>query len=75
MSKLEDFEDIPYEDEPRYTAADVQRIIKQTEIKLRNNYMCDKLKYIEKEKEFYKNTVMAIFQNIKHFGGTSGKDN
>ena len=26
MSKLEDFEDIPYEDEPKYTLNDVQEM-------------------------------------------------
>ena len=63
MSKLEDFEDIPYEDEPRYTGAEVQEMIKQRETELKNNYVFDKLKYIEKEKDFYKGIIMTILQN------------
>lgn len=63
MSKLEDFEDIPYEDEPRYTGAEVQEMIKNAEERITKKYLLDKMNILEKEKNFYKNTIMAILQN------------
>ena len=67
MSKLEDFEDIPYEEgyanELRYTEKDVQEMIQKTEEKVRNNYAFDKLKYIENEKDFYKGIIENILRN------------
>lgn len=63
MSKLEDFEDIPYEDEPRYTGAEVQEMIKNAEERITKKYLLDKMNILEKEKNFYKNTIIAILQN------------
>ena len=63
MSKLEDFEDIPYEDEPRYTEAEVQEMIKNAEERITKKYLLDKMNILEKEKNFYKNTIMTILQN------------
>lgn len=69
MSKLEDFEDIAYEDEPRYTLKDVQKMIKQTETELKNKYVFDKLKCVEEEKDFYKGIIHAILQNKEYING------
>lgn len=69
MSKLEDFQDIPYEDEPRYTLNDVQEMVQRAKEEAKMDYYLDKIKSLEIEKEFYKSTIKVIFQNLKHFGG------
>ena len=64
MSRLENFENMPYEEEyeneTRCTEEDIQTMIKQSEIELKNNYILDKLKYVENEKEFYKSIIRII---------------
>lgn len=70
MSNIEDFEDIPYEDEGklRYTAKDVQEIIRSEREKAKQYYDFERLKYLEAEKEFYKSTIKTILTK-KYFGG------
>ena len=73
MSNLEDFEDIPYEEEYKndagYTESEFNARVKYAEEKIRGKYVLDKMQNLEKEKEFYKETIRAIFQNMEHFGG------
>lgn len=70
MNKLNDFEDIPYEEEYlkelRYTEKDFQEMMEKEKQKIKNEYIIERMQDLEKEKEFYKQLIRSIFET---FGG------